>query len=69
MGFGFFVSAASLFRIISDTFIEGLEIRDDELSIYDFDIALWIDRAADMVDIRVIERANYLEDCIDISYV
>lgn len=65
----FFIACANFFLILSDAFLECLEISEDELEIDDLYVTFWIDGSVDVMDIGVIKITNHLKDGIDISYV
>ena len=63
--FCFLVTGSDLFLIVTDTLVYSFEVGKDEFEIDNLDITLGIDRTTHMVNIRVIESTNDLEDGID----
>ena len=61
---GRLVAAARGFRLAVGALLHGGEIGEDQLGIDHLDVAHRIDRARDVMDIRVLKTAHHLHDGI-----
>src|SRR4029453_16195109 len=49
--------------------LQGSQVSQHELSIYDFDVANWINRSADMMNVRVLKATHHLHDRLHFANV
>ena len=50
-------------------FLQGRQIREHELRIDHFDVTDWINRSADVMNVRIFKTANHLHDRVNFANV
>src|SRR5580658_4084192 len=66
-GLGFFVTALRWFLLARTAFLNAVQIGQNQLGIYDFNIADRIDRVHNVLDVDVFETAQHLDNGVDLT--